>query len=102
LLRLVDNLLDFRKIENKTFNLRVSKPIFTILLLVFSGILKTKPKNEILSLKFTLQTKMELYIDRNLMDKGILTFCQMPLNSRRTTEKLKYNSGERKSGGHHL
>jgi K+-sensing histidine kinase KdpD len=25
LLRLIDNLLDFRKVENKTFNLRVSK-----------------------------------------------------------------------------
>jgi hypothetical protein len=57
LLRLIDNLLDFRKIENKTFNLRVSKPMFAILLLVFLGILRMKPKNEISSLKFTLPIK---------------------------------------------
>jgi K+-sensing histidine kinase KdpD len=46
LLRLVDNLLDFRKIENKTFNLRVSKTNITILLMVFSETLKMRPKKK--------------------------------------------------------
>jgi len=70
LLRLVDNLLDFRKIENKTFNLRVSKTnIYDFTFGIFKDFENEARKRNI---KFEIQTsnkELELYIDRNLMDK---------------------------------
>ncbi len=70
LLRLIDNLLDFRKIENKTFNLRVSKTN----LYDFSYTLYRDFENEAKkrNIKFEVlcnNKDLEVYIDRNLMDK---------------------------------
>lgn len=70
LLRLVDNLLDFRKIENKTFNLRVSKTnIYDFTYGIFRDFENEAKKRNI---KFEIHSSnknLELYIDRNLMDK---------------------------------
>ncbi|WP_333851809.1 substrate-binding domain-containing protein [Epilithonimonas sp.] len=70
LLRLVDNLLDFRKIENKTFNLRVSKTnIYDFTYGIFSDFENEAKKRNI---KFEINSynkNIELFIDRNLMDK---------------------------------
>lgn len=70
LLRLIDNLLDFRKIENKTFNLRVSKTnIYDFTFGIFRDFESEARKRNI---KFEIQASnknIELYIDRNLMDK---------------------------------
>lgn len=70
LLRLIDNLLDFRKIENKTFNLRVSKTnIYDFTLGIFRDFESEAKKRNI---KFEIHASnknIELYIDRNLMDK---------------------------------
>jgi signal transduction histidine kinase/DNA-binding response OmpR family regulator len=70
LLRLVDNLLDFRKIENQTFNLRVSKTnIYDFTYAIFRDFANEAKKR---SIKFEIRSEnkgLELYIDRNLMDK---------------------------------
>ena len=70
LLRLIDNLLDFRKIENKTFNLRVSKTnIYDFTFGIFRDFENEARKRNI---KFEIHTSnknIELFIDRNLMDK---------------------------------
>jgi hypothetical protein len=59
---LVDNLLDFRKIENKTFNLRVSKTnIYDFTYGIFRDF-ENEAKKGILSLKFIPQTKIWNYI----------------------------------------
>ena len=70
LLRLVDNLLDFRKVENQTFNLRVSKTnIYDFSYSIFRDFASEAKKRSI-SFEITAQNKdIELYIDRNLMDK---------------------------------
>ena len=70
LLRLVDNLLDFRKIENKTFNLRVSKTnIYDFTYGIFRDF-ENEAKKRNIKFEITSSNKnIELYIDRNLMDK---------------------------------
>lgn len=70
LLRLINNLLDFRKIEDKMFNMRASK---TNVYHFSNGLYRdfeseAKKRN----IKFELTTnneKLELFFDRNLMDK---------------------------------
>lgn len=70
LLRLIDNLLDFRKIENQTFNLRVSNTnIFDFSYGIFRDFENEAKKRNI---KFEINAankNLELFIDRNLMDK---------------------------------
>ncbi len=70
LLRLVDNLLDFRKIENKTFNLRVSKTnIYDFTYGIFRDF-ENEAKKRNIKFEIHLANKnLELYMDRNLMDK---------------------------------
>lgn len=70
LLRLVDNLLDFRKIESKTFNLRVSKTnIYDFTYGIFRDFENEAKKRNIRFEIHTANKNLELYIDRNLMDK---------------------------------
>lgn len=70
LLRLVDNLLDFRKIENKTFNLRVSKTnIYDFTYGIFRDFENEAKKRNIKFEIHSANKNLELYIDRNLMDK---------------------------------
>ncbi len=70
LLRLVDNLLDFRKIENKTFNLRVSKTnIYDFTYGIFRDFEHEAKKRNIRFDIHSSNKNLELYIDRNLMDK---------------------------------
>ena len=70
LLRLVDNLLDFRKIENKTFNLRVSKTnIYDFTYGIFRDFENEAKKRNIKFEIHCTNKNLELYIDRNLMDK---------------------------------
>ncbi len=70
LLRLIDNLLDFRKLENKTFNLRVSKTnIYDFTYSIYRDFEAEARKRNI---QFDLNAKnpnTEVFIDRNLMDK---------------------------------
>jgi len=70
LLRLIDNLLDFRKIESQTFNLRVSKTnIYDFTYGIFRDFENEAKKRNI---KFEIHSQnknLELHIDRNLMDK---------------------------------
>lgn len=70
LLRLVDNLLDFRKIENQTFNLRVSKTnIYDFTYAIFRDFENEAKKRNIRFEIHSQNKSLELYIDRNLMDK---------------------------------
>ena len=70
LLRLVDNLLDFRKVENKTFNLRVSKTnIYDFTYGIFRDFENEAKKRNIRFDIHSANKNLELYIDRNLMDK---------------------------------
>ncbi len=70
LLRLINNLLDFRKVEDKKFNIRASKTnIFTFSKNIFNEFRVEAQKR---SIKFNISTNnedLQLYIDRNLMDK---------------------------------
>lgn len=71
LLRLINNLLDFRKVEDRTFNLRVSKTnLFKFSALIYKEFEREAKKRDI---KYTLKTNNEevyVYMDRNLMDKA--------------------------------
>lgn len=70
LLRLVDNLLDFRKIENQTFNLRVSRTnIYDFTYAIYRDFENEARKRSIKFEIHSLNRNLELYIDRNLMDK---------------------------------
>ncbi|MCT3897449.1 substrate-binding domain-containing protein [Elizabethkingia anophelis] len=70
LLRLVDNLLDFRKVENQTFNLRVSKTnIYNFSYAIFRDFENEAKKRNIKFEILTQNKDLELFIDRNLMDK---------------------------------
>lgn len=70
LLRLIDNLLDFRKVEDKNFNLRVSQTnIYNFSYAIFRDFESEAKKRNI---QFSIQCNnkdQELFIDRNLMDK---------------------------------
>lgn len=70
LLRLMNNLLDFRKSEDKTFNIRASKTnIFVFTKNIHAEFAREAKKRGI---KFTMDGNnrdLELFIDRNLMDK---------------------------------
>ncbi|MCT2406078.1 substrate-binding domain-containing protein [Chryseobacterium antibioticum] len=70
LLRLIDNLLDFRKVESKTFNLRVSQTnIYDFSYSVYRDFENEAKKRNI---KFDIQSNnknQDIFIDRNLMDK---------------------------------
>lgn len=70
LLRLVNNLLDFRKVEDKKFNLRVSKTnAFNFSKNIFREFQKEAKRRGIDFLITTNNENLELFIDRNLMDK---------------------------------
>jgi ABC-type sugar transport system substrate-binding protein/DNA-binding response OmpR family regulator len=70
LLRLINNLLDFRKVEDQKFNVRASKTnIFKFSNNIFKEFKGEAKKRGI---KFSITTNnedLDLYIDRNLMDK---------------------------------
>lgn len=70
LLRLINNLLDFRRIEDKKFNLKVSKTNLFEFSQKISRDFKREAKKR--SIKFNIETNNEdltLLLDRNLMDK---------------------------------
>ncbi len=70
LLRLIDNLLDFRKLENKTFNLRVSETnIYDFTYSIYRDFEVEARKRNIQFEITTRNTKTVVFIDRNLMDK---------------------------------
>lgn len=70
LLRLINNLLDFRKVEDQNFNLRASNTnIYQFSKNIFQDFKREALKRNI---DFKIETNnedLELYIDRNLMDK---------------------------------
>lgn len=70
LLRLINQLLDFRKIENKKFNIKVSK---TNLMLFSKNIFKEFEREaRKRRINYTITTNdenIEVYLDKNLMDK---------------------------------
>lgn len=70
LLRLINNLLDFRKVEDQNFNIRASKTnIYQFSRNIFQDFEREAQKRGIeLNIK-TNNEELELYIDRNLMDK---------------------------------
>lgn len=70
LLRLIDNLLDFRKVENKTFNLRVSQTnIYDFSYALYRDFENEAKKRNIKFEIISNNKNQDLYIDRNLMDK---------------------------------
>ena len=70
LLRLINNLLDFRKVEDKKFNLRVSKTnIYRFSKQVVKDFDFESRKRNIELKVSTNNEGLELFIDRNLMDK---------------------------------
>ncbi|WP_299062171.1 substrate-binding domain-containing protein [uncultured Polaribacter sp.] len=70
LLRLINQLIDFRKIEDKKFILRASKTnLYQFSNTIFKDFEREAQKRNI---KFTLNTNneyLDIYLDRNLMDK---------------------------------
>lgn len=70
LLRLINNLLDFRKVEDQKFNVRASKTnIFKFSNNIFKEF-KGEAKKRGIKLNITTNNEnLELFIDRNLMDK---------------------------------
>ncbi|RAJ15920.1 substrate-binding domain-containing protein [Arenibacter echinorum] len=70
LLRLINNLLDFRKVEDQNFNVRASETnIFRFSNNIFNEFMGEAKKRGI---KFNITTNnedLDLFIDRNLMDK---------------------------------
>ncbi|MDO6602846.1 substrate-binding domain-containing protein [Arenibacter palladensis] len=70
LLRLVNQLLDFRKLEDRKFTLRVSKTnLYTFSNTIFKDFEREAKKRNI---NFTIECNdeaLDVYIDRNLMDK---------------------------------
>jgi ABC-type sugar transport system substrate-binding protein/DNA-binding response OmpR family regulator/two-component sensor histidine kinase len=70
LLRLINNLLDFRKVEDQSFNLRASRTnIHTFSRKIFDDFAREAKRRNI-GFTLTCENKdLELYIDRNLMDK---------------------------------
>ncbi|MBT31617.1 MAG: AraC family transcriptional regulator, partial [Thalassobius sp.] len=70
LLRLMNNLLDFRKTEGSNFNLRASKTnIYNFTSSIFNEFSREAKKRNITFLLECSNTDLELFIDRNLMDK---------------------------------
>lgn len=70
LLRLINNLLDFRKIENKMFNMGASKTnVYNFTYGVYRDF-ENESKRRGIDFKIQTNNKdLELYFDRNLMDK---------------------------------
>ncbi|MEC7264393.1 MAG: substrate-binding domain-containing protein [Bacteroidota bacterium] len=70
LLRLVNNLLDFRKVEDQRFNIRASKTnLYLFSKKIFNDFRKEAIKRNI-DLKIVCNDEnLEVYLDRNLMDK---------------------------------
>lgn len=71
LLRLINQLLDFRKIEDRTFTLRASKTnLYEFSVNIFNDF-KREAKRRNIDFKLTTNNKdLNLFIDRNLMDKA--------------------------------
>ena len=70
LLRLVNNLLDFRKVEDQKFNLRVSKTnIYTFSNNIFKEFEREAVRRNIEFKLIAVATDLEIYFDRSLMDK---------------------------------
>jgi len=70
LLRLMNNLLDFRKIEDKKFNLRASKTnILRFSEKIGNDFMREAKKRNIDLTISSNNAELELFIDRNLMDK---------------------------------
>ncbi|RXG21917.1 substrate-binding domain-containing protein [Leeuwenhoekiella aequorea] len=70
LLRLVNNLLDFRKVEDQKFNLRVSKTnIYTFSNNIFKEFEREAIRRNIEFKLIAIATDLEIYFDRSLMDK---------------------------------
>ena len=70
LLRLIENLLDFRKVENKTFNLRVSQTNIYDFSYALYRDFENEAKKRNIKFEIICNNKgLDVYIDRNLMDK---------------------------------
>lgn len=70
LLRLINNLLDFRKVEDRKFNLKVSNTnLFAFSKSLYEDF-KHEAKRRNISFEISCNNKdLEVYLDRNLMDK---------------------------------
>ena len=70
LLRLINELLDFRKIENGSFDLRVTKTKIIPFLKNIVDNFKSEALKKSIDLKFSYKSEdLELYLDREMMDK---------------------------------
>ncbi len=71
LLRLINNLLDFRRVENRNFNLRVSKTNITdFSRFILSDFEREARKRNIKLILNSSNDDLDLFIDRSLMDKA--------------------------------
>ena len=71
LLRLINNLLDFRRVENRNFNLRVSRTNITDFSRYILNDFQREARKRNIDLIFKSNNeKLELFIDRSLMDKA--------------------------------
>ena len=70
LLRLINELLDFRKLENGSFDLRITKTEIVPFLKNIIDNFKSEAIKKSIDLKFSYKREnLELYIDREMMDK---------------------------------
>ena len=70
LLRLINNLLDFRRVEDKNFNIRASKTnMYSFSKNIYNDFAREAKKRNIDFKVHTNNELLELFIDRNLMDK---------------------------------
>ncbi|WP_339711922.1 substrate-binding domain-containing protein [uncultured Kriegella sp.] len=70
LLRLINNLLDFRRVEDKNFNIRASKTnMYSFSKNIYNDFAREAKKRNIDFKVHANNEQLELFIDRNLMDK---------------------------------
>ncbi|PKA99257.1 monosaccharide ABC transporter substrate-binding protein (CUT2 family) [Flavobacteriaceae bacterium MAR_2009_75] len=75
LLRLINQLLDFRKIEDRKFVLRTTKTnLYNFSHNIFNDFRREAKKRNIAFNLITNNEQLELYLDRNLMDKVYFNF----------------------------
>mgnify|MGYP003631209421 CR=1 FL=1 len=98
LLRLINNLLDFRKIEDQKFNLRASRTnIFSFSAQIFNEFKREAKKRGI---QFSIKTNNEnafVYIDRNLMDKVYFNLLSNAFKFTPDNGKIEINIEDRTS-----
>lgn len=101
LLRLINNLLDFRKIEDKMFNMRASKThVYNFTYGVYRDF-ETEAKRRGINFKIkTNNEDLELFFDRNLMDKVYFNLLSNAFKFTPDNGKIEIEIHDKLDGNH--